>query len=72
MKRDDERNAQMERRLYETLAGLGRDATASEMIEASGMTRMQCVRIVSFCIRDGLVERDQKNGRKMYRAVTGK
>lgn len=69
MKRDDERNALMEKRLYEALVGLGREVSASEMIEASGMTRMQCVRIVSFCIRDGLVECDQKNGRKMYRAV---
>ena len=69
MKRDDDRNALMEKRLYETLVGLGREVSASEMIGASGMTRMQCVRIVSFCVRDGLIACRQQNGRKMYRAV---
>jgi len=72
MRRDDERNALMEQTLYEAIVSSGGECSVSEMIEASGMTRMQCVRIIGFCIRDGLVECRQKNGRKTYRAVTGK
>lgn len=57
--------------MCDALIGLGRDASMTDLVRETGMTRMRCLRILGLCIRDGLIRPIQKNGRKAYRAVSG-